>query len=130
MGTNVYAMAGELGVEVTVEEPDYAVQTASSIATVAGLTDADQQVNAVQGTAFSGTVDLFTDTAPDASGYGTSSYTVSIAWGDGNVTSHATLALIGTDTYSVSGSDTYAAAGSYPITITVTAPAHKKRGHS
>jgi hypothetical protein len=65
-------------------------------------------------------VATFTDTAgPSAAP--ASSYTATIAWGDGT-SSPGVVADDGTGGFLVSGSHTYDEGGSYPITVTVTRP--------
>jgi hypothetical protein len=72
-------------------------------------------VSAVEGQALNNaTVATFTDT----SGLPAGSYSATINWGNGSVTS-GTIVSTGANSYAVQGSNTYTEEGSYPISVTV-----------
>ena len=90
--------------------------TAATAATVADapLSANADNISAVPGVAFSGTVATFTDADPSAP---LSDYSVTIGWGDG--TTSAGTVNTGNSGLSISGSHTYLGEGSYPLAVTV-----------
>jgi streptogramin lyase len=81
----------------------------------AALSVSANSVNATEGAVFQGVVASFSDAATlESAGH----YSVSIDWGDGNV-SAGTLTANGGGGYDISGNNTYAEEGSYTVTVTV-----------
>ena len=99
----VYQQPGIYSVTVTILEDGQTVATAASTATVGNL---------VEGQSATLTVMSFNDTNPSPP----SSYTATIAWGDGT---SSVGTVTGNGPYSVQGSHAYASPASYGLVITV-----------
>jgi hypothetical protein len=95
------------------------------------LTRPGEPITASKGVS-TGTVKVadFTDTAPDAATYTTSSYTVSINWEDGTTLTSGTINTDGSGGYAVFGTHTYTGQrGSHRMDqfVTNVTPSNKKR---
>jgi hypothetical protein len=75
-------------------------------------------LTAFQGATYSGTVLTFNDANANASA---GNFSVSINWGNGNVTS-GLVAQLGGGAFQVTGSNTYGAAGTFPVAVTLNRP--------
>ncbi len=82
----------------------------------APLTPSPITISSVEGAKFTGVVGSFTDGNPLATA--TEFSTVSISWGNGNVTP-GKLVSLGNGVFNVTGTNTYAQAGTYDAIITV-----------
>ncbi len=119
MDQHAYDEEGSYTVEVTFSDDSSNLLSGSVDATVtdAPLTaDIVTPLLAVEGTAFTETVAIFTDTDPGASS-SIDSYTASIDWGDG--TPVDTDGSVTVDGGSVSGNHTYTTPGTYDPTVTI-----------
>ena len=116
-GSHTYGAAGAFYPQVTITQTSGATTTASGEADVAGLAISGQTINTVPGQLFSGNVGSFTDTASDAA---SQTYTASINWGDGSITT-GVITSDGSGGFNVSGSHTYAAPANYTPVLTITA---------
>src|SRR5207302_2340297 len=83
--------------------------------TDAALTASTSAVNAVEGTAFTGTVATFTDANPNAP---LSDFTATITWGDGQ-TSAGTITVGSGGSFTVTGTHSYATEGSPAIAVQI-----------
>ena len=112
-GTHTYAEEGSYTTTVTnrFASGGQSSDTGSALVADAPLNaNSGSAVSAVAGQAFTATVATFSDPAPES----LSSYSASIAWGDGQ-TSSGSIA----SGFAVSGSHTYANGGAYAITVTI-----------
>jgi PKD repeat protein len=116
-GTHTYASAGTFTVTTSVVDTvDGATATATSTALVGReLTATGVTFNATAGVAFSGTVANLTDANTS---HPASSFTASIAWGDGSTSAGVVGGASGT--FTVSGTHTYAAGGTFTVTVSIT----------
>jgi hypothetical protein len=122
-GSHTYADEGSFAVTATITDdaPGTATATATGTATVAEADSIPDLVavplsNVTEGTAFSGTVALFSDTFPNTA----SDLTATIAWGDGTTTAGTVVGVVGSaGNYAVTGSHTYADEGLRSLFVTV-----------
>jgi phospholipase C len=117
-GRHTYAEAASYAVVVTIHDAGGAAVVVHETASIAAadLTDAGQNLTAVEQTPFSGTVATFTD--PAGTGMA-SAYSTIITWGDGQ-TSVGTITASSATAFTVEGSHLYAAAGTYRVTVRIT----------
>jgi phospholipase C len=118
-GSNTYAVAGSYNTSISIQDSGGASIIANGTANVAAttsLTVTASNIAATEGSSFSGLVATFTDSASNGN---SNSYTVTIAWGDGQ-NSNGTVSLNADGSYSVSGTHGYALFGSYSFAVTVT----------
>ena len=117
-GTHTYAAVGNYPTTITVRDFGGYSGTLHGTATVKvppPHVNANN-INGVEGSAFSGAVATFTDADPTITA---DSFTASINWGDGVTTSGAVTAS-GPGSFSVSGLHIYAEEGLYNVTVTIT----------
>jgi hypothetical protein len=130
-GSDTYAAAGSYPVTISIVAADGRGIESQAEAQIAGLTGAGESINGIKGTS-TGSVEVadFTDTAPDAATYTTSSYTVSINWEDGTTLTSGTINTDGSGGYAVFGTHTYTGQrGSHRMDqfVTNVTPSNKKR---
>jgi hypothetical protein len=95
------------------------VLASAELFSVQEITVTAQNITAIEGNVFSGTV--ATGTFTGISG----PFSAAITWGDGT-SSTGTVTITGSGTFSVTGSHTYADEGSFPLTVLVS----DNNGHS
>jgi hypothetical protein len=118
-GTHTYATASQHAVSVTLADgaPGTATVTANSTANVVALAGHVSLTAAKEGVALPVTTGVATFTDPNRSDTA-SSFTATIAWGDGTTTSGAVSGSRGT--FTVKGGHTYADEGSFPLGVIIT----------
>jgi hypothetical protein len=116
-GTNTYARPGRYAVRITIRDVDGSTVKVTSSAAVgdATLAGSGVDINATEGTSFTGIVARFSDPAPLST---TSSFTATILWGDGTTSRGIVTANTGGG-FSVTGTNTYARHGSYALGVTI-----------
>ncbi|MGA2502009.1 MAG: peptidylprolyl isomerase, partial [Tepidisphaeraceae bacterium] len=105
-------------VEVTQDNTNYDDQTIHISVGDQAITPTAGMLNAVAGTGGTFTAATFTDPDPSASVADYSGAVVN--WGDGNLTSSATITMPGAGQFAISGAHTYAHGGVYPVIVTIT----------
>jgi hypothetical protein len=117
-GSNTYAQAGSYSPTVSIHDLGGATALATASAAIADapLSAAGTSIKATEGAGFGGVVATFTDANPFATA---SSFTATIAWGDGHSSAGSIVYDAANGAFTVSGSNTYAQAGSYSPTVSI-----------
>ena len=116
-GTNTYAEEGTYQLSVTINDVGGSSATVTPHLTVADapLSATAVNIQATEGSPFSGTVAAFSDADPNGT---LGDYTATIKWTNGQ-TSAGTISSDGAGGYLVSGSTTYAEEGTYQLSVTI-----------
>src|SRR5262249_52266372 len=123
-GSHTYSEEGTYTISATITDVGggSAMATSSAVVADAPLTGAGTTVTPVTGTAFTGVMASFRDSAP---GDHSADFSAVIDWGVADargkeVTSAGTVRYnAGSGTYTVAGSNTYARDGSYAVGVTI-----------